>query len=201
MFRTLAFTIKIFVSYLIFKNYLLFIWNSNNWLSSIYSGNPNKVVFQVDRGKKGFFGSHSTFLFFNKSNIYSLGRTFKQYFFFFFWLRCSGCGILVLWSNIEPVPSALEAQSLNPWTTRQVPPFKQYGAEAWFYISSFLPHRPLCWRCHAHRFPPSFNGCLIFHCVPVVVWTSLGLRFWLVQIMLPRHSLDISMWLWECNCR
>ena len=119
MFRTLAFTIKIFVSYLIFKNYLLFIWNSNNWLSSIYSGNPNKVVFQVDRGEKGFFGSHSTFLFFNKSNIYSLGRTFKQYFFFFFWLRCSGYRILVPQLGLESQAHCSVSPITNHWTSKE----------------------------------------------------------------------------------
>lgn len=156
----------------------------------------------MDReGEKAFLGLTVLFCFLIKVTYIVLVEHSTVFFFCLFWLHCSGCGILILWSDIEPVPSALEAQSLNPWTTRQVPPFKQYGAEAWFYISSFLPHRPLCWRCYAHRFPPSFNGCLIFHCVPVVVWTSLGLCFWLVQIMLPRHSLDISMCLWECNCR
>ena len=31
------------------------------------------------------------------------------------------CGILVPWPGIEPVPPALEAWSLNHWTTREVP--------------------------------------------------------------------------------
>ena len=31
------------------------------------------------------------------------------------------CGILVPQPGIEPVPPALEAQSLNHWTTREVP--------------------------------------------------------------------------------
>ena len=30
------------------------------------------------------------------------------------------CGLLVSWPGIEPVPSALEVQSLNPWTAREV---------------------------------------------------------------------------------
>ena len=33
------------------------------------------------------------------------------------------CGILVTWPGIEPTSSALEAQSLNHWTTREVPRF------------------------------------------------------------------------------
>ena len=31
------------------------------------------------------------------------------------------CSILVPQPGIEPVPPAVEAQSLNPWTTREVP--------------------------------------------------------------------------------
>ena len=34
---------------------------------------------------------------------------------------CAACGILVPRPGIEPVPSALEVQSLNRWTAREVP--------------------------------------------------------------------------------
>ena len=37
------------------------------------------------------------------------------------WLCCTVCGILVPWPGIKPVSPAMEAQSLNPWTTREVP--------------------------------------------------------------------------------
>ena len=40
-------------------------------------------------------------------------------FFFFFWPRCVACGLLVPPPGIEPL--AVEAQSLNHWTTREVP--------------------------------------------------------------------------------
>ena len=33
----------------------------------------------------------------------------------------AACGILVPWSGIEPVPTVLSAQTLNHWTTREVP--------------------------------------------------------------------------------
>ena len=36
-----------------------------------------------------------------------------------FWLGCTACGILVPWQGIEPVPTALAAQSLNHWTARR----------------------------------------------------------------------------------
>ena len=48
-------------------------------------------------------------------------------FMFVFWSCCVACRILVPWPVIEPPPLELEAQSLNHWTTREVPwiiPFK-----------------------------------------------------------------------------
>ena len=42
-------------------------------------------------------------------------------FLFFFWLCCMACGILVPQPGIEPMPPALEAQSFNHWTAREVP--------------------------------------------------------------------------------
>ena len=41
-------------------------------------------------------------------------------FFFFFWPHGAACGILVPRPGIKPVPPALEAQSLNHWTAREV---------------------------------------------------------------------------------
>ena len=42
-------------------------------------------------------------------------------FFFFFWPCHAACGILVPQPGIEHVPPALEAWSLNHWTSREVP--------------------------------------------------------------------------------
>ena len=44
------------------------------------------------------------------------------FFFFFLPLYHVACGILVPRPEIEPVPPALESQSLNHWTPREVPP-------------------------------------------------------------------------------
>ena len=41
--------------------------------------------------------------------------------FVFFWLHCSAYGILVSLPGIGPMPTAVEAMSLNHWTTREVP--------------------------------------------------------------------------------
>ena len=51
--------------------------------------------------------------------VYLLSR--KVYaFFFFFWLCCMACGVLVLQSGIKPMPSALEVRGFNHWTAREV---------------------------------------------------------------------------------
>ena len=41
--------------------------------------------------------------------------------FLFSWQCCTACGLLAPWPGIEPPPLALEVQSLNHWTTREVP--------------------------------------------------------------------------------
>ena len=42
-------------------------------------------------------------------------------FYFIFWLCYSACGILVSLPGIKPASLALEVQSLNHWTTREIP--------------------------------------------------------------------------------
>ena len=46
--------------------------------------------------------------------------------FFFIWLHLTTCGILFPWLRIKPVPPALEAQSLNNGTTREVTSASSY---------------------------------------------------------------------------
>ena len=43
------------------------------------------------------------------------------FFFFFFWPRHVACRIFIFQSGTEPMPPALGVQSLNYWTTREVP--------------------------------------------------------------------------------
>ena len=43
-------------------------------------------------------------------------------FFFLFWPCCAACRILVPRPGIEPMLPAVEAQILNHWTAREVPP-------------------------------------------------------------------------------
>ena len=49
------------------------------------------------------------------------------------------CGILVPQPGIEPVPPAVEAQSLNHQTTREVPrtPFCKHGVILWWAMDYF----------------------------------------------------------------
>ena len=44
----------------------------------------------------------------------------ETFFFLIFWPRHAACGILVPQPGIKPTPPALEAQSLNHWTAREV---------------------------------------------------------------------------------
>ena len=55
-----------------------------------------------------------------------MGFLFPDFFFFFFWPHHAACGILVPQPGIEPVPPAVEAQSLNHWTAREVPLFPDF---------------------------------------------------------------------------
>ena len=43
--------------------------------------------------------------------------------FFFFWLHHTACRVLVPRPGIEPMPRAVEVQSRNHWTAREVPRF------------------------------------------------------------------------------
>ena len=45
---------------------------------------------------------------------------FKAKLYYYYYFSQAECGILVPWSGIKPVPSALEALSLNHWTAREV---------------------------------------------------------------------------------
>ena len=49
-----------------------------------------------------------------------------------FWLLCAAHGVLVPWPGSEPIAPAVEAWSLNHWTTREVP--KGTSLEAGFNI-------------------------------------------------------------------
>ena len=63
---------------------------------------------------------------------------------FNFWSCFTACGISVPWPGIEPVPPAVEAQSLNHWTTREVPGTSQWSINSgrrteWVCLRSLSP--------------------------------------------------------------
>ena len=63
--------------------------------------------------------------------------------FFSFWQHCGACETLGPRPGIEPMPPALEAWSLNHWTTREVPP--QCTLYVWLILldkTSFISEGP-----------------------------------------------------------
>ena len=59
------------------------------------------------------------------------------FFCFCFWPRHAACGILVPQSRIGPAPPALEVQSLNHWTTREVPKEIVLKWHLWKYFGCY----------------------------------------------------------------
>ena len=61
-------------------------------------------------------------LFFNPTpSPISIPSTLIIVIFSFLFFGCDACGILVPWPGMKPTPPALEVQSLNHWSARQVP--------------------------------------------------------------------------------
>ena len=73
------------------------------------------ILLNYKKGRNSFFNSLS----FLKSKV-ELGIGIFILF-LLFWLHCWLCGILFPQTRTKPVPSAVEAQSLNHGTTREVP--------------------------------------------------------------------------------
>ena len=71
----------------------------------------------------------------NSRDIQGLYLSF--YFFELFWLCLLASGILVPWPGIEPAPPAVEAQSLNHRTAREVPAILELLYSPPFYHHSF----------------------------------------------------------------
>ena len=91
-----------------------------------------------------------------------LGRIKQWTYFFFFWLCCAACGILVPWPGIEPTSPAVEAWSLNRWTAREAP---NSGC-----ICRFL-------YCRFSHLVPSENISLVWHMF-TFKWENINWRQW-----------------------
>ena len=75
-----------------------------------------------------FLNISSAFLSLKKSLLTPRSRGYscipphpQLFFFFMFWLHLTGCRLLDPPPRIEPSPPAVETQSLNHWTAREVP--------------------------------------------------------------------------------
>ena len=81
--------------------------------------------------------------------VKSCGNIQQEFFFFlFFWARHAACRILVPPPGFEPAPPAVEAQSPNHWTVRQVPIARIVGLPWWH-----SGWESAC-QCRGHRFEP-----------------------------------------------
>ena len=66
--------------------------------------------------------------------VYIINFWISYFKFFIFWLCHAACGILVTWPGIEPAPPALEAQSLNHRTTREIAPDQFLNIYLFFFF-------------------------------------------------------------------
>ena len=65
--------------------------------------------------------THKTCDFIALKKIFFYQNLKRNHLFIYFWPHLAECGILVPWPGLEPVPPAVEAQSLNHWTARDAP--------------------------------------------------------------------------------
>ena len=98
---------KLFFSYFIMKS---FKWNKS-WGTTTMKSHIYATPIQLSRNCHTSFTNPCT-LSLCSSILFIL---------FYFWPYHAACGILVPRPGTEPAPPALEAQSLNHWTTREVP--------------------------------------------------------------------------------
>ena len=84
--------------------------------------------------------------------------------FFFFWPCCT-CRILVPQPGIKSVPAAVEAQSLNLWTTREA------SCRSGFLEVLILPFQK-CFSCGVHGICFDLIDSLPFETLPVMVRTT-----------------------------
>ena len=82
------------------------------------SANENTLYFKLSVSSNGLFVYTSS----SKLSLF-LSKSFLSFFIkkknFFFWSCHMACGTLVSWSRIEPIPPALEAHSVNHWTSKK----------------------------------------------------------------------------------
>ena len=118
-------------------------------------------------------------------------------FFFFFWPCHAACRILVLWPGIEPVPPAVEVQSLTHWTTRKVLKNKLTQNTKTFYTKA--KRQPKCpVECATGGIGQGHRSLVLF------LMVSLWWLFWYPLIQVVSFVLGctsfVSLSLWRCVC-
>ena len=173
------------------------------------SQSPSRVyMFETTQDHHGFLSpTHSSV----HSNLNST---------FFFWPLHAACGSFVPRAGIEPLCSAVEAQSLNHWTTREVLELcshrhSKHSYRCCHWTAAPLPSSSpfhsssLSWTnlfvvvamLHALAFPPP--EWLLFHesvflFQTAVAWTSPGLNpgFSFFQAHSFQRRFDPFPWIW-----
>ena len=118
---------------------------------------------------------------------------------FYFWWYHMVLGILVPWPGIKPVPSALEAQSLNQWITREVPDFiiiavdlQNYLCDSKYFVSHSVAYFVLPYGCFnelevAKLINLSFMMILLVSCYKVFSYP----RSWIYSSILSSKSFRV----------
>ena len=118
----------------------------------------------------------------------------------FFWTHRTACGIIVPQPGIEPVPPAVEVQSPNHWTSREVPKnifFKYFRKKDVVLIcaSKMILTQSPCWKIKTwllivKKIPRNAAG----H-VPILSPLLLALRFFMGRVIVVISSLETMTYL------
>ena len=119
--------------------------------------------------------------------------------FFTFWLSATEYGIFVLWLGIEPAPTALEAWSLNHWTTREVPIFNFFEEPSYYVFHSSctnLYSHQQCTRVLTSPLPPSTHQLLslLTAILPRVMWYHTMVLLCISLIMSEAEHFSYGCW-------
>ena len=82
------------------------------------------------------------------TSVYLPPRFYHWYFTFLFFFGCAARHVELPWPGIEPMPPAVEAQSLNHWTTREILYFFFLNHKSvHIFIPLFVPQSILFFWC------------------------------------------------------
>ena len=119
----------------------------------------------------------------------------------FFFFGCPACKILVSWPGIKPVPLAVEVQSLNHWTTREVPLHHILNVTLFHGLALMQPDG-LSYRRGVHSTCNNLGfRCIVFCLLPVCPSCSISFIVFFRTEFLKLHlsSYFISNYMFFCN--